>query len=112
MDLARTQGKGQSLRSGLHTYLNAVSRSCGITEADLEAFGEQSESLAGALTRREVEILELMAAGYRDKEIAEKAFISLHTAKTHIKHILEKLGATTRVQAIRRAEELKNRKNR
>jgi len=53
-----------------------------------------------------------MAAGYRNKEIAERTFVSFETIKTHVKHIFEKLDATTRVQAIRRAEELKLLENR
>jgi LuxR family maltose regulon positive regulatory protein len=64
------------------------------------------------LTQREMEILKLMAAGYRNKEIAERTFVSFETIKTHVKHIFEKLDATTRVQAIRRAEELKLLENR
>ncbi len=61
---------------------------------------------AGLLTKRELEILVLVAAGYKDQEIAEKVFVSLHTVKTHLKHIFEKLKAKNRVQAIRRAGEL------
>ena len=58
------------------------------------------------LTGRELEILTLMAHGNKNREIAEKTFVSLDTVKTHIKHIFEKLHVETRVQAIRRAQEL------
>jgi LuxR family maltose regulon positive regulatory protein len=61
----------------------------------------------GTLTRRETGILELLTAGYRDREIADKFCISLHTVKTHMKHVFQKLDVNTRVQAVRRAEELK-----
>ena len=68
----------------------------------------QSETIGrGSLTRREIEILKLLAAGYRYREIAEKAFVSLPTIKTHTTHIYEKLNVRTRDQAIRRAQELR-----
>jgi ATP/maltotriose-dependent transcriptional regulator MalT len=59
------------------------------------------------LTPREMDILEFMAAGYKDKEIAEKIFISFHTVRTHTKRIFQKLDVRTRVQAIQRAAELR-----
>lgn len=51
------------------------------------------------LSPRESEILELVAAGLTDREIAERLFISLNTAKTHLKNILAKLRLKSRVQA-------------
>jgi DNA-binding NarL/FixJ family response regulator len=53
-----------------------------------------------ALTGREIEILEQIAAGNRNRDIAEKLFISEETVKVHIKHIMVKLGAADRTQAI------------
>jgi DNA-binding NarL/FixJ family response regulator len=52
------------------------------------------------LTQREVEVLREVADGNRNREIAEKLFISEETVKVHIKHIMEKLGATDRTQAV------------
>ena len=52
------------------------------------------------LTGREIEILEQIAAGNRNRDIAEKLFISEETVKVHIKHIMVKLGAADRTQAI------------
>jgi DNA-binding NarL/FixJ family response regulator len=52
------------------------------------------------LTLREKEILDLLIAGYRNKEISNKLFISLHTVKSHIFHIYEKLHVKSRVAAI------------
>ena len=59
------------------------------------------------LTQRELEVLRLMAAGFHYKEIAQRTFISLETVRTHAKHILTKLNASSRMEAIRRAEELR-----
>jgi DNA-binding NarL/FixJ family response regulator len=53
-----------------------------------------------ALTTREVEVLGQIAGGNRNKDIAEQLFISEETVKVHIKHIMEKLGASDRTQAV------------
>jgi DNA-binding NarL/FixJ family response regulator len=53
-----------------------------------------------ALTGREVEVLEAVAGGNRNREIAERLFISEETVKVHVKHIMEKLGAADRTQAV------------
>jgi DNA-binding NarL/FixJ family response regulator len=52
------------------------------------------------ITAREVEVLEHIAGGNRNRDIAEKLFISEETVKVHIKHIMEKLGASDRTQAV------------
>ena len=53
-----------------------------------------------ALTERETEVLQHIAGGNRNRDIAEQLFISEETVKVHIKHILEKLGASDRTQAV------------
>ena len=52
------------------------------------------------LTRRERDVLLRVAEGNRNRDIAEKLFISEETVKVHIKHIMEKLGAQDRTQAV------------
>lgn len=52
------------------------------------------------LTAREVEILQHVAEGNRNRDIADRLFISEGTVKVHIQHIMEKLGASDRTQAI------------
>lgn len=52
------------------------------------------------LTEREIEVLREVAGGNRNRLIAEKLFISEETVKVHIKHIMEKLGAADRTQAV------------
>lgn len=68
---------------------------------------DESQVAALGLTPRELEILELMAAGLSNKEIAERAFVSENTVKTHASRVLDKLGAARRTQAIQRAKELR-----
>jgi len=53
-----------------------------------------------ALTAREVEVLRLLAEGNRNIEIAERLFVSEKTIKAHVQHIMEKLGAKDRTQAV------------
>ena len=52
------------------------------------------------LTTREVEVLRQIAEGNRNRDIGEKLFITEETVKVHIKHIMEKLGASDRTQAV------------
>jgi len=52
------------------------------------------------LTEREIEVLREIAGGNRNRDIAEKLFITEETVKVHIKHIMEKLGANDRTQAV------------
>lgn len=57
------------------------------------------------LTPREVEILEAMAAGLSNREIAERLHVSENTVKTHAARVFTKLSAQRRTQAIQRAKE-------
>lgn len=52
------------------------------------------------LTEREVDVLRHIAGGNRNREIGERLFISEETVKVHVKHIMEKLGASDRTQAV------------
>jgi DNA-binding NarL/FixJ family response regulator len=58
------------------------------------------DELAEPLTRREVEVLQMLAAGLMNKEIAARLNISEHTVKFHVASILGKLGAATRTEAV------------
>jgi DNA-binding NarL/FixJ family response regulator len=53
-----------------------------------------------ALTGREIDVLRHVAEGNRNREIAAKLFISEETVKVHVKHIMDKLGASDRTQAV------------
>jgi DNA-binding NarL/FixJ family response regulator len=52
------------------------------------------------ITRREMEILELVAQGLSNREIAEKLFVSENTVKTHCSRAFDKLGARRRTEAV------------
>ena len=55
------------------------------------------------LTERELEILQLLAFGYTNREIGERLFISPDTVKTHLEHVYQKLGASDRTAAVAEA---------
>ena len=57
------------------------------------------------LTVRELEILELIAAGLSNREIADRAHVSENTVKTHTSRVFDKLGAERRTQAVQLGKE-------
>lgn len=59
-----------------------------------------------AITKRELEILELIAKGMSNREIAEKLFVSESTVKTHSSRLFDKLSAKRRTQAVQIGKEL------
>lgn len=59
------------------------------------------------ITPRELEILELIAEGLSNREIAERLFVSESTVKTHSSRVFDKLGARRRTQAVQRGQELR-----
>jgi len=58
------------------------------------------------LSKRELEVLQLMAEGLSNHEIAERLYVSLSTVKTHSRNLFDKLGVARRTQAIDRAKKL------
>ena len=62
--------------------------------------------LVDQLTSRELEVLELLAAGRSNQAIASQFVVTLDTVKKHVSHLLGKLGAANRTEAVTRAREL------
>jgi LuxR family maltose regulon positive regulatory protein len=58
------------------------------------------------LTSRELEVLEMLAAGASNQAIASQLVVTLDTVKKHVSHVLSKLGAANRTEAVARAREL------
>jgi DNA-binding CsgD family transcriptional regulator len=69
----------------------------------IEHWARQTSKRTGGLTAREAEILELVAGGRSNREVAQQLFISEPTVKVHLRHIYEKLGVRNRAEASARA---------
>ena len=76
----------------VHTGKKCVPAEIAATVA--EHLGEE------ALSQRELEVLQHVAAGRRNRDIAAKLFIAEETVKVHVKHIMDKLGANDRTQSV------------
>ena len=66
----------------------------------IAAIDETAVDEVRELTRRESEVLQLMAAGLANKQIAARLGVSAHTVKFHVAAVLAKLGAATRAEAV------------
>jgi LuxR family maltose regulon positive regulatory protein len=62
--------------------------------------------LVEPLSARELEVLELLAAGRANQQIADELVLALDTVKKHVSHILDKLGASNRTEAVTHARDL------
>ena len=69
---------------------------------DPAAAAALEERMASTLTPREREVLELIAQGARDRDIAGRLVLTVSTVKAHVQHILRKLGARNRMEAVAR----------
>ncbi len=67
---------------------------------------DQSKVDSLGITPRELEVLELIAAGLSNKEIAARVYVSENTVKTHSSRVFDKLGARRRTQAVQLGKEL------
>jgi LuxR family maltose regulon positive regulatory protein len=88
-------------------YLGRILR--GVEKRGVPAGPETSAltaGLAAPLTGRELEVLQLLAAGRGNQEIAKELVVTLETVKKHVSHVFDKLGAVNRVQAVAHAREL------
>ena len=65
----------------------------------------KAHQLPEPLSQREQEVLQLLAGGASNQEIAQELVITLDTVKRHVSHIFAKLGVSNRVQALRQARE-------
>jgi DNA-binding CsgD family transcriptional regulator len=78
-----------------------------MVEAPVNFARDQGKVESLGITPRELEILELIAAGLSNKEIAARVFVSENTVKTHSSRVFDKLGARRRTQAVQRGRELR-----
>jgi DNA-binding CsgD family transcriptional regulator len=72
--------------------------------APSDAAGERIEQ---QLTRREIQVLRLLARGNSNEEIAEALNVSVHTVRSHIQHLLRKLEAHSKLEAVTKASQMR-----
>ena len=77
-----------------------------LSELGLEPQASTAGTVENPLSQRELEVLQLIALGSSNLEIADRLFISLHTVKTHARRIHSKLGVERRTQAVAKAKTL------
>ncbi len=98
------------VRQGRHTaYAKKLLDAMGApTQTEPSSAGERgtASGLVEALTEREMEVLELLARGYSNRQVAESLFLAVGTIKKHVHNIYQKLGVHSRTQALVRAQEL------
>ena len=70
------------------------------------AKSSQSQHLPEPLSEREQQVLQLLAQGRSNQQIAQALVIALDTVKRHVSHIFSKLGVTNRTQAVKQAHDL------
>lgn len=87
-------------RKVIHTFKAAA---VGAGSKPAPASPQPAPANLSQLTKRELEMLDLLAKGYRYKEIADRLFISFETVRTHIHNIYEKLHVQSRTEALNKA---------
>jgi DNA-binding NarL/FixJ family response regulator len=91
---------GDLLQSNVQLVQQDEQLASSATGAAAALLSDSASSLQQVLSRRENEVLELAADGWTNGRIAQRLFISEATVKSHIGHILRKLGVTNRVEAV------------
>ncbi len=86
-------------RTGPARTSSATTAGMKIEGGGIEAQGADAGSIEMLLTKRERQVLDLVAQGLSNRHIAERLFISVKTASVHVSNILRKTGATTRTEA-------------
>jgi LuxR family maltose regulon positive regulatory protein len=78
-----------------------------VVEWDATGTAFPAAGLTEPVSERELEVLQLIAAGKSNRRIATELFVSVGTVKTHVNNLYRKLDAHSRTQAVARARELK-----
>jgi LuxR family maltose regulon positive regulatory protein len=100
--LRETSGRGIAV-DYISSILKAFKETPDISSQNRDV---ETQPLAETLSERELEVLRLMAEGLSNSEISRKLVVSVGTAKTHVHNILNKLGVSSRIQAVSKAREL------
>ena len=104
---ARQRGHAPTVSPAAREHLNRVTSAFRPPVGPPDQPASTPGGLFEPLTRRELEVLGLVAAGRPNREIADELVVTLETVKKHLSHIFDKLGAANRTQAVARARELR-----
>ena len=97
-----TAAESPAISENHHAQI-ARNHSTGLDTTLGESAHPEIATLVESLSRREIDVLRLMADGQSNQEIARVLVVALNTVKMHVKHIYRKLGAKNRVQAVAQA---------
>ncbi len=102
--LLKNAGKDETIRAIKAVYNGETYYSSEVSSKLLAHINQLNKNKTGVrLTKRETEILQLIAEEYSNPEIAEKLFISIRTVDTHRRNLLEKLGAKNTAGLVKHA---------
>ena len=95
-------------RTDVATVPEPASTTSAATTASGASFTRDQVRVAAlGITPRELEMLELVATGLSNKEIAAREFVSENTVKTHLSRVFDKIGAKRRTQAVQLAKQMR-----
>ena len=97
----RSASHDDASNSSIHHAFAAVAQE--VVELIQQAYPVQADSInhiETVLTKRELEVLQLLADGHSNAEIAQTLYITMNTVKTHVRNILSKLYVIDRTQAV------------
>ena len=96
---------GEEIIEAIHRVMAGDTYLCRQTHEILNNSDDEGLAAVPVISRREKEVLALIAEGYSSKQIADKLFISNHTVESHRKNLMEKFGASNMPVVIRQAIE-------
>jgi LuxR family maltose regulon positive regulatory protein len=103
---ARQRGRALDVSSAARDHLNRLVGAFRPRMGHEQKAPSPGTGLIEPLTDRELEVLRFIAAGSRNREIADQLVVTVETVKKHVSHIFDKLGAANRTEAVARAREL------
>jgi two-component system response regulator DesR len=106
MSAATARAAGASGFISKDVEASEVARALHMVGLGMTMFSPKSDQPAPLLTAREREVLDLIAGGSTNREIAEQLYLSPHTVKEHTSALYRKLGARNRAEAVQRAQRL------
>jgi DNA-binding NarL/FixJ family response regulator len=100
------EGRAMTYEQALAVALQTLELEMGESSAPMLSQGNAYQSLTELLSDRECEVLQLIADGLSNAEIAQKLYLSVATVKVHVRNIFRKLGVSSRTQAVAEAQKL------